>query len=132
MYGTSTSNALPAICARIDTTDLTGYCVSWQGGVWSLWKYISGTPSDLASTSTSLDIVYTTRTVKLSVRGSTIAVTVDATPIYSVTDNTITAAGRAGVASLYTDASEYRYIDNWRVDNPPSTTPVRRRVVADE
>ncbi len=124
----ATSHTTPSICARVDTTVLAGYCVGWQSGAWYLYKYAAGEYSLLAGTETGYDPT-TTRTVKLSVRGTTITVTVGGTQIYSLTDTSLAGAGRAGVSTYWGDAVNSRWIDNWSVSNLANTVRFPRRPV---
>jgi hypothetical protein len=68
---------------------------------WELVKVVSGTETVLGSYAQTL-IVGTNYHLKLDMQGSTIRLLVDAVQRVSVTDSSITAAGRAGIRGGYT------------------------------
>ena len=92
------------ITGRMDTTANTMYGVRFNpdlgasGGQWQLFKVVSGTFTQLAvwepGAALTTGQIYL---VRLTMTGTTIAVSIDGTQRMSVTDSSITAAGRAGI-----------------------------------
>ena len=76
----------------------TYYFVRWQGSVnsWQLYKVVAGTATQLGS-NVADTFTSGSKTVRLTMSGTTISVSVNGTQIISQTDAVITAAGAAGV-----------------------------------
>lgn len=108
-YGTT-----PYVCGRVSTTERTGYCVNWTEGNWALRQWVNGTRTDLATYAG--DTPTTAKVVKLEITDAAKKVYIDDVErINYTTDNTITAAGRPGLATYYSDASTAHYLDTWEV-----------------
>jgi hypothetical protein len=90
----SLRNSGPA--GRVSTSVQTGYFFRLSASDWQLYKVVSGSFTSLGSWTDSISAP-ATRTAKLELSGSTITGYVDGTSRVSVTDTSITAAGKAGI-----------------------------------
>lgn len=105
------------LAARMAADSHTLYYARWNytGNVWQLYKTVNNVSTQLSSNVVS---TFTTGTKKLGLRcvGTTISVEVDGATIISVTDADIPNAGRAGIRSSGTAASNTTgiHIDNLR------------------
>jgi len=104
------------ITGRMDTTANTMYGVRFNpdlgssGGQWQLFKIVSGTFTQLAVWEPgAAPTVGQTYTVRLTMTGTGITVSIDSTQRMSVTDSSITAAGRAGIRAGGTATSSTGY-----------------------
>lgn len=130
--------------ARMNTSATTWYQARYAGGsddAWQLRKAVGGSYSSLGSTSqtfTNGD----TRNVKLSVEGTTIEMFIDGsgTPLFSTTDSSITAAGKAGLlaSGSVTNPPESNirnmHLDNFSADDiggggPPTLTALSASLI---
>lgn len=86
------------ITGRASAGANTYYFVRWQGSVnsWQLYKIVASTATQLGSNSPDT-FTSGTKTVRLTLQGSTISASVNGTQIISVTDTTIAGSGFAGV-----------------------------------
>jgi hypothetical protein len=113
----STISVNAAICARMSTSADTMYMVRLLNGTdWVVRKLVAGSGTDLATSATNVPTAGQTRTVRLTVSGSNITVTVDGVldAALSVTDSSITAAGRAGLRFAgASSASTGYHLDNF-------------------
>jgi hypothetical protein len=114
IYSSASGGTTPYVCGRVSTTERTGYCVNWTDGNWSLRQWVNGTRTDLATYAG--DTPTTAKVVKLEITDAAKKVYIDDVErINYTTDNTITAAGRPGLATYYSDASTARNLDTWEV-----------------
>lgn len=127
IYRASTeASARTCVTARQVTGSMTCYTagIDGDGGIW-LSRLVSGSETQLAKATHTFP-QGETRRVRLACLGSAIKVYVDAspTPVISVTDATITAAGKAGLRIGYfgsaapTD-STCMHLDAWEAADPP-------------
>lgn len=79
-----------------NTTTLDCYIFRWSGGNWQLFKTVDGTTTQLGSNVPDA-LTSGSRTIRLTVNGSTISGSVGGSVVVSVTDTDITAAGKAGI-----------------------------------
>lgn len=107
---------------RADTSACTFYGVRWNGSVWLLSKFVTGTGTTLANTYSG-DVPTTPATVALAASGTTITVTINGTQRYSVTDSAISAAGRAAVLNRLTQTATTSYLDDWSASQASSSVP---------
>lgn len=118
---TSASTFNAAVLARADTSATTWYAGILQGtgtttAIWSIWKAVAGTWTQISSTISQTVAANTTYSVKLECIGSAIKLYINGstTPALSVTDTSITSAGKAGIrfhVSSASDSTAY-HIDN--------------------
>jgi hypothetical protein len=111
------------IVGRLDTNNTLGtyYLARYEqsGQQWSLFSVVNNGWSYLGGGSQSLTAGSTYR-VALDMKGTTIRMLVDGVQIASVTDSSISAAGRAGIllgaagSTTVTDSAGY-HLDNFRV-----------------
>jgi len=94
-----TGSARVGVAGRMSTSANTFYFAHWSSVAtgWQLFKTVAGTSTQLGSTSSAAFNVGDEHTVRLTMDGSTIAMSVDGVELVSVTDTAITADGRAGV-----------------------------------
>lgn len=99
------------ITARQSTSDLTLYLTRYEYGQYILAKFVAGAYTQIGSSAVS----HTgTHKLRLTVTGTTIAVDVDGVNRISVTDASIAAAGKAGLASAgANDVGTGKHIDNF-------------------
>ena len=117
------------VMGRVSTSAATGYIlyVDWHGLY--LYKIVNGTYTSLGSYAfTAANNV--TYTLKLEMRGTTIKGYLDGTERISVTDSSITAAGKAGIYAY----NAWNFIPNngWRGDNFSATDEVITPVSASD
>lgn len=104
IVGTNNTKSTLAVAARMNTAAQEQYHAYWLGGSgWSLFKRVGGTDTQLGSSSNTRDPSVASRTLKLTVNGTSIKVDVDGTNVISVTDSGLAAAGRTGVYCDFTD-----------------------------
>lgn len=114
IYSSASGGSAPYVCGRLSTSQRTGYCVAYVGGTWTLNQWVDGTRTELATYTG--DAATTSRVVKLDITDAAKKVYIDDVErINYTTNNTITAAGRPGVATYFTDANTGRYLDTWEV-----------------
>jgi hypothetical protein len=87
-----------SITGRADTASNTLYFAGYSvtAGGWRLFKVVAGTATQLGTTQTDA-WSSGSRTVRLTMTGTTIALAVGGSTLISVTDTAISAAGKAGV-----------------------------------
>lgn len=87
-----------SVCGRMDVSANTFYGARLQGGGanWQLFKLVAGVGTTLGTVAVS-PVIDQDYLLTLKMTGTTIALFVNGVSIISVTDATITAAGRAGV-----------------------------------
>lgn len=102
------------IALRMDTTADTMYLVRLNNDTsWDLRLINAGTASTLGTSGTNLPSIGNPVTVKLTANGTTLTVNAGGTDIISVTDATISAAGKAGVRGSGIDSP----ITGYHIDN---------------
>jgi hypothetical protein len=125
---TSLTNDLVGVTGRLDTTVANG---TFYGAVfdqlshtWILYSVVNGTKVSLGSSATPAMAVGTTHRLALDMSGTAIRMLVDGSPVASVVNAAITAAGRAGFAlgfgaanTTVTDTTGM-HLDNFRVSPP--------------
>lgn len=84
------------IAARMNSGGTDFYWARWSGGNWQLWKTVSGSSTQLGSNSADA-FTSGSRTLRLTVTGTTLVVRVDGVDIITQNDGAITAAGFAGI-----------------------------------
>lgn len=84
------------VLGRVDTATDTRYNAKHFGGTWYLSKNVGGTETTLGTYAQAL-VSGTTYVLKLEIRNATKKLFVDGVERVSSTDNSITAAGKAGV-----------------------------------
>lgn len=110
--------------ARLSTSATTYYLWRWNSTTtsWELYKAVAGTATLLGSYSDPL-AVGNTRSIKLSVRGSTITGYVGGVARVTVTDTAVTAAGRAGFQGTVGSNAAGLHLDNFSTAEPvPANT----------
>lgn len=120
----STTTAYSAgVAARIVYGELTCYWARYRPGTgWQLFRYNTGTATQLGSTVAETISAGSTRRVRLRVVGSVISLYRDAeaSPLISVTDGSpITAAGFAGFITSARE-TDGPHIDNFTADSIPA------------
>lgn len=102
-FGASDGSAV-AVCGRMSTSAQTYYRLQYYGaggsGALALEKYVNGSYTSLGTYAEPTFTLDETRVIKLEMRGTTLKGYVGGVERISVTDSSITAAGRAGV-TLY-------------------------------
>lgn len=99
------------ITVRQSTSDLTAYVTRYEYGQYILAKFVAGSYTQISSWAISHS---GTHKLRLTATGTTIAVAVDGVTRISVTDSSITAAGKAGLASAgANDVGSGKHIDNF-------------------
>jgi Concanavalin A-like lectin/glucanases superfamily len=125
---TSLANDLIGVTGRLDTTVANG---TFYGAVfdqvshtWILYSVVNGNKVSLGSSATPAVTVGATYRLALDMIGTTIRMLVNGSPVVSVTNAAITAAGRAGFAlgfgaanTTVTDTTGMQ-LDNFRVSPP--------------
>ncbi|MDO8521174.1 MAG: hypothetical protein Q7S52_03595 [bacterium] len=114
----ASDNVSALLSGRVATGTETGYGVRFSGGTWTLYSFVTGTVTSLGTYTGDVPSS-TAKTVKLQMRGTAIAVFIDSVSRISVTNSAVTAAGRAGVGSYFSDTSALRYLDNWSATDVP-------------
>lgn len=108
-----------AVCARMHVTDDTHYAARLNGGtVWELRKVLATVGSTLGSSSNQLPSVGQSKRGTLVVQGNQVWFEVDGViEIGPITDNDISAAGKAGVRSAGASSSTTgMHLDNLSAD----------------
>ena len=120
------TNDMAGVVGRLDTANTNGtyYYLRYEQTnlVWVLYKVVSGTWTWLGQSGTQTLSTGTTYRVALDMTGTSIRALVDGTQVVSVTDSSITAAGRGGIAlgfhgsapTTVTDSTGY-HMDNFRI-----------------
>jgi hypothetical protein len=132
IYVASTvTNDMAGVVGRLDPTNVNGtyYLVRYEQTnlAWVLYKVVNGTWTWLGQSATQNLTATSTYRLALDVTGTTIRALVDGTQVVSVTDASISAAGRAGIAlgfhgsatTTITDSTGF-HMDNFRVGPPMS------------
>lgn len=100
------------LTVRQSTSDLTLYLTRYEGGRYLLAKFVAGVYTELGSY--TVNHVGTTHKLRLTATGASIVVAVDGTNRITVTDSSITAAGKAGLtAGGANDVGTGKHIDNF-------------------
>jgi hypothetical protein len=116
---TNTGTVFTGIAGRLDSTANTMYLARWNGSTnqWQLLRGVAGTFTTLQSAGATLTANQSYH-VKLQIRNATKKVFVDGVEVISSADNTVTAAGSAGVrlfdSSVASDANSV-HVDNFTV-----------------
>lgn len=101
------------IAVRMSTADLTCYSVRYTGGQYVLSKWVAGVETWIG---TPYVIAHTgTHKLRLTATGTSIVVAVDGVNRITITDSSITAAGKAGLYSPFgaNDVGSGKHIDNF-------------------
>ena len=111
--GSGTTNGQGPM-GRIDTAAITGYWARYSpnNGGWQLFKSVAGTSTQLGATQTATLTASQVYHLVLSMVGTTISMIVDGTTLVSVTDSSISAAGKAGIRSAQLNTGTY-LLDNF-------------------
>lgn len=131
------SNYGAGVMIRLDTAATTGYmgrarrAVSASLDGWQLYRTVNNTFTQLGSDQADPITTGTSANVMVRANGTTIELLArgNSTPLISVTDSNITAAGKAGIrigfggSDAPTDSTLY-HVDNFSVDTLDSTTPL--------
>lgn len=132
------TNYTAGVVGRVDTTAVTGYLARHRRATassidaWQLYKFVAGTFTQLGSNSTDAITTGTSARVELRMSGTTIALYKrgETTPVISVTDSAVTAAGKAGIrlghsgSNTPSDTTLY-HLDNFSARDAPSFVPRR-------
>lgn len=116
---------------RLATSAVEGYCLIYDdgafigNGVLRLYRYGGSGTSQLGTY--SCGVLSGTHSLKLEMRGTAIKAYLDGTVRISVTETSITAAGRAGLRMISDrfvggDDSSGVHLDNFRIEQGPVTT----------
>jgi hypothetical protein len=112
-YCANATNANAGIIGRVNTGADTYYYARYLATEgWRLYRFVAGTPTLLDSVSASLTNGVTYH-VKLEIRDATKRLYVDGVLTLTSTDNTITAAGRAGIRFTADATRNGMEIDNF-------------------
>lgn len=127
------------VVGRVDTTAVTGYMArharttASSTDAWQLYKFVAGTFTQLGSNSTDAITTGTSAQVELRMEGTTIALYKrgEATATISVTDSSVTAAGKAGIrlgfsGSNTPSATTLYHLDNFSAATGGKAFPFRR------
>jgi hypothetical protein len=123
MRTTNAGSAAVGVCGRIDTSADTMYYARYAGGAtdgWQLFKTVSGSSTQLGSTSTQALTDETGYAILLSMVGTTIELYKEGagTPEISTTDSAISSAGKAGIRGSGTESSTAgAHIDDFSADD---------------
>lgn len=123
IYVAATSRqSRPYICGRMSTSANTFYavrltCLASTSGTFSLWKFVAGTSTQLGSDVAVMLAASGTHNIRLVMAGTSIKGFLNDVEEISVTDSSITAAGKAGIRypseSLTPNDSTGLHIDNF-------------------
>lgn len=106
--------------ARCVAGELTGYWARWRNGTGiQLFRYNTGTATQLGSTVTQSQSAGSTLRLTLRCEGNVISVyrNAETTPIISVIDGSpITAAGYPGILTATDSTTDGPHLDNWSSD----------------
>jgi hypothetical protein len=107
------------VCARMDTSALTYYLFlfvpSASTDVCKLWKVVNGTFTQIGSNYTSEFPLTTNRRIAIECIGTTINAYVESALVITVTDATISDAGRPGFYSYNTSTNSTGvHLDDWQ------------------
>lgn len=107
------SNGAITACGRVDTSANTFYGALYAtgDGSWTLYKLVAGTFTPLAYYGQTL-VAGSDYTATLDMVGTTIRLLVDGVQRASVTDSSITAAGKAGIRVAYSTNTTGLHIDS--------------------
>ncbi|MDH4276109.1 MAG: hypothetical protein OEW08_13835 [Gammaproteobacteria bacterium] len=118
----SSIHAIDGPAGRVSTTVDTDYHFNGYGGVFYLRRQVNGGGTDLASYTAGVDGNPTT--CKLEIRDAAKKGFINGVERLTSADNTITAAGFAGIQFT---SDELSHVDSFTADNPPSGgSPVSR------
>lgn len=119
--GTTDTTYNAGVIARASSSQTTMYMARWRNGTgFQLFKFVnSTTATQIGSTVAQSYSAGTTQKITLRVEGSTISVYrgAETTPIISVTDTAISAAGYAGVWTNTLSTTDGPQLDNWSADD---------------
>lgn len=115
---TTLANDRAGVVARLDPTANTYYAAAYSNATasWTLSAVLAGTITPLG-TATQPFPPGSTRRVALDIVGSTLRVLVDGTPLITVTDASISAAGRAGLLTGSTTVTTVTDTTGMHLDN---------------
>lgn len=114
------------LAIRQSTSDLTAYVTRYEYGQYILAKFVAGSYSQIGSYAVSHTGQHKLR---ITATGTSIVVAVDGTNRITVTDSSITAAGKAGMASAgANDVGTGKHIDNFVAVDGSSAISVRSSV----
>lgn len=120
VVGTTSTAFNAGVMARASSSASTGYMARWRNGTgFQLFKFVGSVSAvQIGSTVAQSYTAGTTARIRLKVEGSTISVFrgAETTPIISVTDTSITAAGFAGVWTNVNSNTDGPHLDNWTAD----------------
>lgn len=117
----SSASGNPGVCGRINTAANTFYMARYDtaSGGWQLYKRVTGTFTQLGSTSTQT-FASGSKEIKLKMVGSAIELFKEGggSATISATDSAITAAGKAGLraSAAATDTTSYHF-ENFSADD---------------
>jgi len=102
------------VYGRLDNTNKNAYACFFNTNIGvQLFKYVAGTPVQLGSTAATGNwAVDSTHTLTVSMSGTTIGCQLDGATKVSVTDSSVTAAGKAG---FRIQSGDYIFADNFTV-----------------
>lgn len=111
----STANVSLMPVARLTTSGLSFYGARYSSATWYLYKWVGGSFTEITTAAETAGNTPTTATRKITIKctGTTIQVLVDDASVISVTDSSITAAGRPGIGAFYSDVSTSFTQDDW-------------------
>lgn len=101
----NTASTGPALFLRTDATIANGYAARYAAGGWSIFKWVSGTRTTIASYTGGNVNAANGETVIFKIVGTTITLTVAGTQIISVTDTSLATKNRWGPGLFFTDVS---------------------------
>ncbi len=130
VFRSNINNDFAGVVGRVDTAGVNAYGARWEqgtnGGNWVLFEYDNGNLVTLRSVAATARTANQVNRIKLEMIGSLIKLYVDGVQITSVTDTTISGAGRAGffdgnpsAAITKTDTTGIQY-DNFSVTPVPA------------
>jgi hypothetical protein len=106
------------IMGRMSTVGVNGYLVQAQGTALKLYSAVSGSFTNIGTTTSTLTTGQT-KTVKLEMRGTAIKVYVDGVQEISVTDSAVSAAGKPGMRAFIAATNTTGvHFDSFTATNP--------------
>jgi hypothetical protein len=100
-----------------------------------LYKCVGSTTFTQLASASNTQTVGVAQNIELRMVGTTISVYIDGTQVISVTDSSITSAGKAGLvgeAMRDTGLADLAAIDNWHADNPATPSDLGGNVTLDD
>lgn len=112
-----------SINARQSITAATYYRIRWDTNVWAIASVVANTSTTLQSVTQTLT-AGTTYAIKAEITDATKKISVDGVAIISVTDNTITEAGRVAIRDVGSvTATTGKHFDRIVATNPVTASP---------